>query len=48
MLGMSWENIVVVTFVTAVLFVYAWLRSHGAMHTGHPHVDSMAGDEGED
>ncbi len=46
-------SLLVVSLVTIVLFVYMWLRSHGASHvtrgyvTG-THVDTMAGDEGED
>jgi hypothetical protein len=58
MTGISWAfttfvSLLIVTLVTAVLFVYVWLRSHGVSHTTHPHmtharVDGMAGEEGED
>ena len=41
-------SLLIVTLITAILFVYVWLRSHEVMHMTHPHVDMMAGDEGED
>jgi hypothetical protein len=42
------SSLLIVTFVSTVLFAYIWLRTHEVMHTTHPHVDKMAGDEGED
>lgn len=54
MTGMSWVmfsttvSLLLVMLVTTVLFVYVWLKSHGIDHMTHPHVDEMAGDEGED
>ena len=41
-------SLLIVTLVSAVLIVYVWLRSHDVMHMTHHHVDTMAGDEGED
>jgi hypothetical protein len=54
MTGNGWEmfgtgvSLLMITLVSTVLFVYVWLQSHGVMHKTHPHVDLMAGDEGED
>jgi hypothetical protein len=54
MTGIGWEmfgtkiSLLLVTSVSAIFFVYVWLRSHGVEHMTHPHVDKMAGDEGED
>ncbi|HEY6872001.1 MAG TPA: hypothetical protein VI298_04640 [Geobacteraceae bacterium] len=54
MTGIGWEmfstkvSLLLVTLVSTVLFVYVWLRSHGVEHMTHPHVDKMAGDEGDD
>lgn len=50
-LGTSFSLLLIV-LVTAVLFGYIWLRSHGVTHVAHAHmahahVDAMAGDEGE-
>ena len=42
-------SLLLVTLVTAIFFVYIWLRTHGVSHrTRYAHIDSMAGDEGED
>ena len=46
MTGLS--SVLIVMFVSAALFAYVWLRSHEVMHMTHPHVDKMAGDEGEE
>jgi hypothetical protein len=54
MTGNGWEmfgtgaSLLIVALVSAILFVYIWLRSHDVMHMTHSHVDEMAGDEGED
>lgn len=55
MTGIGWEmfgtgmSLLIITLVSAILFVYTWLTSHGVMRmTTHPHLDAMAGDEGED
>ncbi|HYS42838.1 MAG TPA: hypothetical protein VEM32_02555 [Geobacteraceae bacterium] len=54
MTGIGWEmfgtkvSLLFVTSASAIFFVYVWLRSHGVAHMTHPHVDKMAGDEGED
>ena len=55
MTGNGWEmfgsgiSLLIVTLVSTILFVCVWLGSHGVTHmTTHPHVDAMAGDEGED
>jgi len=54
MTGNGWEmfgtgvSLLMITLVSTVLFVYVWLQSHDVMHKTHPHVDLMAGDEGED
>lgn len=54
MTGIGWEmfgtavSLLIVTVVSAILFVTIWLRSHGVEHMTHPRVDKMAGDEGED
>ncbi len=55
MTGIGWEmfgtgmSLLIVTLVSAILFVYTWLRSGEDRHmTTHPHLDRMAGDEGED
>ncbi|HEX5773358.1 MAG TPA: hypothetical protein VFY07_03475 [Geomobilimonas sp.] len=55
MTGIGWEmfgtgmSLLIVTLVSAILFVYTWMRSGDTMHmTTHPRVDRMAGDEGED
>lgn len=53
MTGIGWEmfgtgmSLLIVTLVSVILFLYIWLGSHGT-HKTHPHVDKMAGDEGED
>jgi hypothetical protein len=41
-------SLLIVTLVSAILFVYVWIGSHGINHMTHPHVDDMAGDEGDD
>lgn len=54
MTGNGWEmfgtgiSLLIVTLVSAVLFVSIWLGSHGVTHMTHPHLDEMAGDEGDD
>ncbi|MCM2359431.1 MAG: hypothetical protein NDI77_14875 [Geobacteraceae bacterium] len=54
MTGTGWEmfgttvSLLLVMSVSAILFVYVWLQSHGIEHMTHPHVDKMAGDEGDD
>ncbi|KAF0220614.1 MAG: hypothetical protein FD174_938 [Geobacteraceae bacterium] len=54
MTGNGWEmfgtgmSLLIITLVSAILFVYIWLGSHGVTHRTYPHVDEMAGDEGED
>jgi len=55
MTGIGWEmfgtgmSLLIVTLVSAILFVYTWMRSRDDMRmTTHPRVDRMAGDEGED
>ena len=54
MTGIGWEmfgtkvSLLLVMSVSAILFVYTWVQSHGIEHMTHPHVDKMAGDEGED
>ena len=54
MTGIGWEmfgtkvSLLLVMSVSAILFVYIWLQSHGVEHMTHVHVDKMAGDEGED
>ena len=54
MTGFGWEmfgtsvSLLLTTLAAAVLFMYTWMRSHGVTHMTHPHVDMMAGDEGED
>ena len=42
------SSLILIMLVSAILFVYTWLRSHGDTHMTHPHVDKMAGDEGDD
>ena len=41
-------SILLVMLVTAVLFVYARLRSSGGSYETHGHLDLRAGDEGAD
>ena len=42
-------SLLLVMVISAVLFVYVMLESHGMVpRMTHPHVDAMAGDEGED
>ena len=41
-------SLLLVMLVSAVLFVYTWLLSHGTSALVHGHLDSMAGEEGED
>ena len=57
MTGFGWGyfgtgfSVLFVMLVSAILFVYIWLQSHGVAHMTHfhqAHVDTMAGDEGED
>ena len=54
MTGIGWEmfgtkvSLLLVTLGSTIFFVYVWLRSHGVEHMHHPHVDKMAGDEGDD
>jgi len=55
MTGIGWEmfgtgmSLLIITLVSAILFVYTWVRSHDVMNmTTYPHVDKMAGDEGEE
>ena len=42
------EIVLIVMFVSTVLFAYVWLRTHDVMHMTHPHIDKMVGDEGEE
>ncbi len=54
MTGIGWGlfgtkfSLLLVVLVSTVLFVYTWLRTHGVSHMTNVHVDSRAGDEGED
>ena len=54
MTGIGWEmfgtkvSLLLVTLGSTIFFVYVWLQSHGVEHMHHPHVDKMAGDEGDD
>lgn len=41
-------SMLLISSVSIVLFLYVWLGSHGVEHMTNPHVDAMAGDEGED
>ena len=41
-------SLFIVMMATTVLFVWTWLRSHGVTQITYVHVDSMAGDEGEE
>jgi hypothetical protein len=46
-IGVSF-SLLIVMLISTVLFVYTWLSSHGFTYRGSSHLDSMAGDEGED
>jgi hypothetical protein len=43
-------SLLIVMMVATFLFAYTWMRSHGSTYMGssHLHLDSKAGDEGED
>jgi hypothetical protein len=41
-------SLLLVMTVATILFAYTWMKSHNATYLGHGHLDSKAGDEGED
>ncbi len=45
---MTGISLLILTLVSTIVFVYVRLRSHDGIYMTHPHVDAMAGDEGED
>jgi len=41
-------SLLLVMMVATFLFAYTWMKSHGSTYMGNGHLDSKAGDEGED